>query len=160
MHRHTYLDIDTLTHAHTHIATTIALCLNSLTHSIWFRLSQEERHGDIQGERVSVSEGEKRPLCLCLDLHYHVLILMQFEKETDMETHWVKRGLSVLSGTACSQSIHASNPQLSCKTAPPETGPLHTLSLSHKVQSVINIRSMSLALELHLIYNVMEHNAF
>lgn len=53
---------------------------------------------------MSVSEQEKRPLCLRLDLHYHVLILMQFEKETDMETHWVKRGLSVLSGTACSYS--------------------------------------------------------
>lgn len=49
-------------------------------------------------------ERERRPLCLCLGLHYHVLILMQFEKETDMETHWVKRGLVVLSGTACSHS--------------------------------------------------------
>lgn len=100
MHRHTYLD----THTHTHTTTTITLFLNSVTRGIWFRLSQEERDRDVQRESVSVSEREKRPLCLCLDLHYHVLILMQFEKETDMETHWVKRGLSVLSGTACSHS--------------------------------------------------------
>lgn len=104
MHSHTYLDTDTLTHTHTHITTTITLYLNSVTCGIWFRLSQEERDRDIQRERVSVSEREKRPLCLCLDLHYHVLILMQFEKETDMEAHWVKRDLSVLSGTVCVHS--------------------------------------------------------
>lgn len=49
---------------------------------------------------------QRKALCLCLDLHYHVLILMQFEKETDKETHWVKRGSSVLSGTVWVHSPH------------------------------------------------------
>lgn len=91
---------------HTHIHTLLPPSPSTLTS--WPVASgldcHRKRETDIQRERVSVSEREKRPLCLCLDLYYHVLILMQFEKETDMETHWVKRDLSVLSGTVCAHS--------------------------------------------------------
>lgn len=103
MHRHTYLDIDTLTYTRAH--TSLLPSPSSLTP--WPVASGLDCHRKRETETYRgkewVSE-RKRPLCLCLDLHYHVLILMQFEKETDMETHWVKRGLSVLSGTACSHS--------------------------------------------------------
>lgn len=142
-----------------HIATTITLFLNSLTHSIWFKLSQEERDRDIQGERVSASEGEKRPLCLCLDLHYHVLILMQFEKETDTETHWVKRGLCALSGTACPHSsnmlpTHSSRARLH---SPRQALFIHC-HFTTGFQSVTNTQydfAWVMALYLHELYSVM-----
>lgn len=50
--------------SHTYTHHHINLFLNSLTRSIWFRLSQEERDRDIQRKRVSVCERKGLSVCV------------------------------------------------------------------------------------------------